>query len=69
MKQLSDYPCEVCGAPATNAVRDMYEADTLDGWKHCHPKGPPHFFCDEHERDSEIELLSWNMYCLRGYNK
>ena len=49
-----NYKCEVCGAPATCSVRDIQRRDNyIYGWVERKPIGPPHFFCEKHNRDSE----------------
>lgn len=52
---VSDLRCEVCGAPPTSVVRDMVRNPVLEtGSWHYKADGPPHFFCDEHNRLSSI---------------
>lgn len=51
-----DKICEVCGKPATNRVRDIrcITRPIVDTYRKYEPHGKPHFFCDEHNRESEI---------------
>lgn len=45
--------CETCGNPAVCIVRDTVEYKNIEtGWTEMDYDGDPHFFCDEHKRDS-----------------
>jgi hypothetical protein len=43
--------CEVCGLPATRAVRDMRQVGVVDGWATFEPDGDWHFYCEECKRE------------------
>ena len=45
--------CEVCGGVAVVAVRDITVIDRIDSLiLEKRPRGKPHYFCAEHERES-----------------
>lgn len=47
--------CQVCGKPAVAMVRDMV-ARSFPDKMHLEraPDGPIHYFCDEHDRQSQV---------------
>ena len=51
----SDYPCEICGRPATCAVLDYSESSHNDILTR-EPYGRIHIYCNEHKRDSECAI-------------
>jgi hypothetical protein len=57
--------CNVCYAPATHFVREVYEALGDDGWKH-HIGGERYWYCDEHQRGLAKIPITWEMYCEMG---
>ena len=44
--------CEICGKPATKAVSDLKEVPSSGESRQWESDGGPHFFCDEHARES-----------------
>jgi hypothetical protein len=44
--------CEICGKPATKAVSDLKEVPSSSESRQWESDGGPHFFCDEHARES-----------------
>jgi len=52
---LKENICEGCGAPASVAIRDILRRDNLKtGYVDFEADGPPHFFCESHQRASVI---------------
>ena len=53
MKNLGK-PCEICGKPATSGVRDIIIriVNGKTGYWEFGPDGPPHYYCQEHDRKS-----------------
>lgn len=44
--------CDVCGKPATNAARDVYQRDSWGGYLEFTPDDHVKFGCDEHKTTS-----------------
>ena len=44
--------CEICGKPATKAVSDLIEVPSSGELRQWESDGGPHFYCDEHARES-----------------
>ncbi len=52
--KISDYGCDVCGQPATHAVRDAFRSLDLEtGFVKFRPKEVVRFGCDEHPVESK----------------
>lgn len=56
--------CEVCGQPAVCMVRDMREKRPDKAWREFEPDGPPHLFCERHQRDSHF--TEWDYDAAMG---
>lgn len=50
--------CDICGEPATGAVRDVYRREGLSPYVTYTPHGDVHLYCDEHMRESHITDIS-----------
>ena len=48
---FKDKVCEVCGEPATTAIRDDREIPSESGYRCFEPDGNPHLFCDKCRRE------------------
>jgi hypothetical protein len=54
--KISDYPCEICGAPATHGFRAMLSMGDVDGVE-TYEAGVIEFRCDSHPSpDVELDL-------------
>lgn len=54
---ISDYRCEICGAPAVTSVCDVKEVPSKDGiYREYERAGEWHYRCAKHPRRSELIL-------------